>query len=75
MTVAVIGEAPGQPVLTVLHGAPSPEELAVVVALLAAGGDGSEAPVTAQSRWSAPSARLGSAGPARDAWRFSGMPR
>ena len=64
------------PVIRVLHGDPTPEELGVVVALLSAagGGDAPGAP-PAESRWSGPAARLGSGGPGRDSWRFSSMPR
>ncbi len=68
--------APQPPVIRVDHGNPTPEQLGVVVALLSAmGGDADSAPATAESRWSGPAARLGSAGPGRDSWRFSGMPR
>jgi hypothetical protein len=67
---------PSPPVIRVLHGDPSVEEVGVLVALLSAAGRG-EAPGTpsTESLWSGPAARLGSAGPGRDSWRFSGMPR
>lgn len=64
------------PVIRVLHGDPTPEEVGVVVALLsAAGGDTAPETPAAESRWSGPAARLRSAGPGRDSWRFSTMPR
>jgi hypothetical protein len=65
------------PVIRVLHGDPTAEEIGVVVALLSAMGGGDDGPAVAraESRWSGPAARLGSTGPGRDGWRFSGMPR
>jgi hypothetical protein len=68
------GSAP--PVIRVEHGDPSPEEIGVLVAILAAsGGAAGAAPERPASRWSAPTTRLGSTGPGRGNWRFSGMPR
>lgn len=67
---------PTPPVVRVLHGDPTPKELGIVVALLSAmGGDDAAESPRSESRWSGPAARLGSAGPGRDSWRFSGMPR
>jgi len=74
-TDATTAAAP--PVIRVLHGHPTPEEIGVVVALMSAMGGGEDASgaPSRQSRWAAPATRLGSAGPGRDSWRFSGMPR
>ena len=55
---------PTPPVVRVLHGDPTPEELGIVVALLSAmGGDDAAESPRSESRWSGPAARLGSAGP------------
>ncbi len=70
------GEVPAAPVIRILHGAPTREELGVIVALLSAMGGGRPAAAPAPtSRWAAPGVRLGQVAPGRDGWRFSGMPR
>jgi hypothetical protein len=67
---------PEPPVLRVVHGSPTDEEIGVLVAVLSAVGEGGGAPEPEPaSRWAAPSARLAANGPGRGAWRFSGMPR
>ncbi|WP_295693530.1 acyl-CoA carboxylase epsilon subunit [Lapillicoccus sp.] len=66
------------PVVRVVAGHPTPEELAALLTVLAAvgGGDAGDVGTTAPSRWSAPSGRLRTAyGPGSGAWRASGMPR
>jgi hypothetical protein len=63
------------PVLRLVRGTATAEELAAVVALLAArsgGGDENEAPVQ-RSLWSAPQLR-GSFAAGPGAWRASGLP-
>jgi hypothetical protein len=68
-------EAPAQPLLRVVRGEPSPEELAALVAVLAArGGADEQAAEPAQSAWSRP--RHGERGylPVGPlAWRESGF--
>ena len=68
---------PEAPVIRVLSGWPTDEDLAALVAVLsAASGGDAVPPPPAPSRWSAPGARLRTAyGPARGAWRASGLPR
>ena len=67
---------PAAPAIRVVSGRPSDEELAALVAVLAAARGGGDAePEQAGSRWSAPSTRLRSAyGPSRGGWRASGLP-
>jgi hypothetical protein len=66
------------PVIRIVRGNPTPEELAALVTvLLAAAGSGEpETPRTARG-WSSPAARLRSPayGPKPGGWRASGMPR
>jgi len=52
------GDAPRRPVLRVVSGSPTPEELAVLTALVAAAGDGGEEPAPRVRRggWNDPSA-------------------
>ncbi|HEU4331542.1 MAG TPA: acyl-CoA carboxylase epsilon subunit [Lapillicoccus sp.] len=66
------------PVLRVVRGNPTAEELAALVAVLvAAGGSGESEPPPAARGWASPAARLGSPayGPRPGGWRASGMPR
>ncbi|HRW18354.1 MAG TPA: acyl-CoA carboxylase epsilon subunit [Dermatophilaceae bacterium] len=73
-TPDALGEAPVAPVIRVLHGSPTPDEIAVVVAVLSAAGGGDTAAEPAPpSRWSAPASRLGQLAPGRGSWRFSGL--
>ncbi len=67
--------APEQPaLLRVVHGNPSPEEVAALVAVVAArSGADDPAPAT-RSLWSTPTLR-GGHHPARGAWRASALPR
>lgn len=64
------------PLIQVVHGSPSAQELGIVVALLAAAGDGpAPEPEHPASSWSAPEARLGRMAPGRGGWRRSALPR
>jgi hypothetical protein len=68
---------PTKPFLRVVSGNPTPEEVAALVAVLAASGDGGEAPAPrCPPAWSHPR-RLVRATPAHGpgAWRTSGLPR
>jgi len=60
----------------VVHGAPSDEELAVVISLLtaAASAPGSPAPSSVRSNWARPGLRTTVAG-GPGAWYASGLPR
>ncbi len=63
-----------QPALRVVRGDPSPEELAVVTALVAAAGGGADEPATTVRRggWSDPAGRHRRALlPGANAWRSS----
>lgn len=69
-------EQPTPPVLRVLRGSPTPEEVAALVAVLAAASLRGEPPPPPRSLWATPSyatARLPRPGPG--AWRASGLPR
>lgn len=66
------------PVIRIIHGSPSAQDIGVLVAVLSAvgGGDGG-GDAARTSHWSAPASRLVPVGPrsAPSAWRWSGMPR
>ncbi len=63
-----------EPLLRVVRGDPSPEELAALVAVVAArGSGGAAAPTPVQSLWSRPRMR-GPVVPGPGAWRASGLP-
>ncbi|HMT90871.1 MAG TPA: acyl-CoA carboxylase subunit epsilon [Dermatophilaceae bacterium] len=66
------------PVIRIVHGSPSAQDLGILVAVLSAvgGGEGGGGGAPA-SHWSAPASRLVPVGPrtAPSAWRWSGMPR
>jgi hypothetical protein len=68
-------EQPGRPALRIVRGAPTPEELAVVTAVVAAAGSGEE-PVPdppRRGRWSDPVWQHGHAPyPGPGAWAASG---
>jgi hypothetical protein len=72
----VTGEAHDRPLLRIVHGDPTAEELAAVVAVLAAAaGPGvDEEPAVAGSHWAAP-ARLLRPAVAPTGWWASGLPR
>ncbi|WP_299051085.1 acyl-CoA carboxylase subunit epsilon [uncultured Nocardioides sp.] len=65
------------PVLRVVKGDPTPEQLAALVAVLAAASGGGEAPAARRpSEWSRPGRRLRTPHhPGPGAWRASGLPR
>ena len=67
-----------QPVLRVVRGNPTPEEVAALVAVLAAVGGSGVAEETRPARgWSSPAARLRSPayGTRAGGWRASALPR
>lgn len=64
-----------RPLLTVVRGEPTPEQLAALIAVVGAraAGGGADAPKPARSLWAAPVLRGAlPAGPG--AWRASGLP-
>ena len=68
-------EQPARPLLRVVRGEPSPEELAALIAVVSAraAGGGDEQPPAPPSLWSRPQLRAPLvAGPG--AWRASGLP-
>jgi len=65
-----------RPVLHVVSPDATPEEVAAIVAVLSALGDGAEPPRPPRSTWSEPSRRMrGMMAPGRGAWRASALPR
>ncbi|HET8614120.1 MAG TPA: acyl-CoA carboxylase epsilon subunit [Actinomycetales bacterium] len=60
--------------LRVVHGNPSPEEVAALVAVLAARSSGADPSPRPRSLWATPHVR-GSHHPGRGAWRASALPR
>ena len=67
--------APARPLLTVVRGEPTPEQLAALIAVVSArggGGEPGEAPVP--SLWNRPVLR-GPMHPGPGAWRASALPR
>jgi hypothetical protein len=70
------GETPGKPVLRVVRGNPTPEELAALVTVLSvATAAGQRPPPAERSRWADPAARLRRPlQPGPDAWSRSGLP-
>jgi hypothetical protein len=72
----VSDDAPKPPVLRIVRGSASPEELAAVVAVLAARGGGSavEEPAAEPSLWGAPQLR-GAVHAGPSAWKASALPR
>lgn len=80
MTANSAPDAPADavPVIQVVSGTPSPEELtALVVVLIAAAGDGASGiPDRSSSRWAAPPGRMRPAvGHGSGVWRTSSFPR
>ena len=70
---AVTEEAHARPLLRVVKGDPTPEELAALVAVLASRGGGEPAPEPVSSPWGRPGVGLrGSVPVGRGAWRESG---
>ena len=71
-TEIAVSEA--NPALSV-SGSPSAEELAALVVVLSALGDGEAAPEHARSAWSDPSWRLVGPSARHGGWRSTGLPR
>ena len=70
-----VAGAVAAPLLTVVRGEPTPEQLAALVAVLAARSAGGDPePVAAPSLWSAPQLRQ-PLHPGPGAWRASSLPR
>ena len=69
-----VEEAPARPLLRVVKGDPTPEELAALIAVVAArSGGGAPAPETVRSAWSRPGFNLRRPLPVGlSAWRESG---
>jgi Acyl-CoA carboxylase epsilon subunit len=66
-------EAPARPLLRVVKGDPTPEELAALVAVLASRGGGEPAPEPPRSPWGRPGVGLRQSVPiGPSAWRESG---
>ncbi len=64
---------PVRPLLRVVRGNPSSEELAALVAVVAARSTGAPTPVPVRSLWSSPQVR-GPLFPRPGAWRASSLP-
>jgi hypothetical protein len=68
-------DAPAHPAIRIEHGNPTPEDLAVLVAVLSAvGGPEAERPPR-RSAWSDPAWRLGGPGATTGGWRAASLPR
>ncbi|KQX69950.1 acyl-CoA carboxylase epsilon subunit [Angustibacter sp. Root456] len=64
------------PVLRIVRGNPTPDDVAALVVVLAAAGGGDDAPAPAPtSRWAASARPHGATAPARGGWRASALPR
>jgi hypothetical protein len=69
-------QPPQPPLLRILSGDPTPEELAALVAVLSALGDARDPePARGRSPWSDPGWHLVGASARRDGWRASALPR
>jgi hypothetical protein len=67
--------APARPLLTVVRGEPTPEQLAALTAVVAArASGGGDAPAPPRPLWSRPVLRS-PLSPGAGAWRASGLPR
>lgn len=68
-------EQPTRPLLTVLRGAPTPEQLAALIAVVSSRGGGGEPDAPApRSLWARPVLRT-ALSPVPGAWRASSLPR
>ncbi len=63
-----------QPLLRVVRGNPSPEELAALIAVVSTRGGAPDEPPSARSLWAAPVLRR-PLSPGPGAWRASSLPR
>ena len=73
---AVESTAPARPLLTVVRGEPTPEQLAALIAVVGAraAGSGEQAPPPSRPLWNRPQLRTPlTHGPG--AWRASGLPQ
>ena len=67
---------PAAPLLRVVRGDPSDEELAALVAVVATAGSPTPSPVTSPSNWAASARRARAFEPATwGSWRTSALPR
>jgi hypothetical protein len=74
----VTEDHPARPVLRVVHGDPTPEELAALVAVLGAraAASGGTGPAATRSAWNDPRALVRRPlAPGSDGWRRSALPR
>jgi hypothetical protein len=71
-----VDDVPARPLLRVVRGNPSPEELAALIAVVSARGSATAEPEPAvPSRWASRAAGLRRPlSPGRGAWRASGLP-
>jgi Acyl-CoA carboxylase epsilon subunit len=67
-------DQPTEVALRVVHGNPTPEELAALIAVVATRAGGDDPAPTARSLWGMPVLR-GAHHPAPGAWRASALPR
>ena len=67
-------DAPARPLLSVVRGEPSPEQLAALIAVLASRGGGAAAPAPAPRLWRSP-LRPALPAPGPGAWRASALPQ
>jgi hypothetical protein len=63
-----------EPLLRVVRGNPTPEELAALIAVVSTRGVAAEEPAAARSLWASPSLRR-PLSPGPGAWRASSLPR
>ena len=67
---------PQRPALRIVHGDPTPEEVAALVAVLASAGGGEDAPERRTPEWSAHHRKVRATYPhGPGGWRSSGLPR
>ena len=69
----------GQPLLRVVRGEPTPEQLAALIAVVSSAGGNEPPPPAAPSLWSRPALRTSALStgltPGPGAWRASSLPR
>jgi hypothetical protein len=68
--------APARPLLTVVRGEPTPEQLAALIAVVAARSGGEQEPEPPRPRWGRPAAAMRRPlAPGPGAWRASALPQ